>query len=789
TGTIYDEDRVPGSEDRLGDFNDGDEAQSTDQGQPVDGNLLGNASETDADITLNVNNVQVDINGDGTPDNITVGTQVDIVDADGNPVGSLTVNADGSYTFTPDGDFTGDVPAISYDVINKDTNEVLDSSKLDITVNAVAVVVNLGVTKAEAIETTDNSDTLEFAVTQAFKSDKDTTVKVQLDKVGSAGITASDIASITYTDATGEVTLTDPSAIESFLTSGVDIVIAAGSKEVPVVFEIADDNILEGEETLGLIISDARNDNGASIGDNAQSGTINDEDGTDPLNPLDSVTVSIVDKIDTVNEGDTGSFPVELRDANGDLINAITDITVEVTYSGVAANGDDFTGSTTVTIPAGSSSFNLDLQTLADNLVEGDEIVGITISNPQGGGFEAIEVDANADTADMTIIDMDTAEITVGDAVAVEGGNLVHTITISTPSDKAETYDFSITEGTATEGDDYTNAPVFSEGVTYDATTGTITVPAGVTEFTVSYPTIDDNIADDGETTTVTVDGKTGTGTINDEDGTDPMNPVEGVTVSIVDNVDTVNEGDTGSFLVELRDANGNLINAITDITVEVTYSGVAENGDDFTGSTTVIIPAGSSSAPLDLVTIQDQLSEGDEIVDITISNPQGGGFEAIEVDANADTADMTIVDGDKSVVDIEATKETAIEGVDNTLTFTVSQQTKSDSDTTVLVKLNQTDSNIEPQDIYAISYTKADGTPVTLTDPVDIAYFLKNGDTVTIPAGQDKAPVITVIVADDAIYEKSEDMVLEISNPVSAGNGIVEIGQASDTGTIYDED
>ncbi|WP_351059217.1 Calx-beta domain-containing protein, partial [Psychrobacter sp. TB20-MNA-CIBAN-0197] len=674
--------------------------------------------------------------------------------------------------------------------VDADSGDVLDSSKLEITVNAVAVVVNLGVTKAEAIETTDNSDTLEFAVTQAFKSDKDTTVKVQLDKVGSAGITASDIASITYTDATGEVTLTDPSAIESFLTNGAAVVITAGSKEVPVVFEIADDSVYEGQETLTLNISDARNDNGASIGDNAQSGTINDEDGTDPLNPLDSVTVSIVDTIDTVNEGDTGSFLVELRDANGDLINAITDVTVEVTYSGVAANGDDFTGSATVTIPAGSSSFNLDLQTLADNLVEGDEIVNITISNPQGGGFEAIEVDANADTADMTIVDIDTAEITVGDAVAVEGGDLVHTITISTPSDKAETYVFSITEGTATEGADYTNAPVFSNpDIVYDQAAGTITVPAGVTEFTVSYPTIDDNIADDGETTTVTVDGKTGTGTINDEDGTDPMNPVEGVTVSIVDNVDTVNEGDTGSFLVELRDANGDVINAITDITVEVTYSGVAANGDDFTGSATVTIPAGSSSAPLDLVTIQDQLSEGDEIVNITISNPQGGGFEAIEVDANSDTADMTIIDGDKSVVDINATKETAIEGVDNTLIFTVSQQTKSDSDTTVLVKLNQTDSNIEPQDIYAISYTKADGTPVTLTDPVDIAYFLKNGDTVTIPAGQDKAPVITVIVADDAIYEKSEDMVLEISNPVSAGNGIVEIGQASDTGTIYDED
>ena len=60
----------------------------------------------------------------------------------------------------------------------------------------------------------------------------------------------------------------------------------------------------------------------------------------------------------------------------------------------------------------------------------------------------------------------------------------------------------------ATEGVDYDNTPTFSNGVTLNAD-GTITVPAGVTDFTVTYPTLDDNLADDGETTTVTVDTAT----------------------------------------------------------------------------------------------------------------------------------------------------------------------------------------------------------------------------------------------------------------------------------------
>ncbi|WP_351058541.1 Calx-beta domain-containing protein, partial [Psychrobacter sp. TB20-MNA-CIBAN-0197] len=142
TGSIVDEDRVAGSEDRLGDFNDGDEAQSTDQGQPVSGNLLDNTSETDPSISLSVSNVQVDTDGDSVLDTIpTDGTPTAITDVNGDPIGSITVNANGDYTFTPDADFTGDVPVIGYDVVDADSGDVLDSSKLEITVNAVAVVV------------------------------------------------------------------------------------------------------------------------------------------------------------------------------------------------------------------------------------------------------------------------------------------------------------------------------------------------------------------------------------------------------------------------------------------------------------------------------------------------------------------------------------------------------------------------------------------------------------------------------------------------------------------------
>ena len=52
----------------------------------------------------------------------------------------------------------------------------------------------------------------------------------------------------------------------------------------------------------------------------------------------------------------------------------------------------------------------------------------------------------------------------------------------------------SATTGTITAGVDYTATPSFTNGVTYNATAGTIDVPAGVSSFDVTFPA-EDNVA------------------------------------------------------------------------------------------------------------------------------------------------------------------------------------------------------------------------------------------------------------------------------------------------------
>ena len=191
-----------------------------------------------------------------------------------------------------------------------------------------------------------------------------------------------------------------------------------------------------------------------------------------------------------------------------------------------------------------------------------------------------------------------------------------------------------------------------------------------MTDFTVTYPTLDDNLADDGETTTVTVDTATGTGTINDEDGTDPSNPVEGVTIALTGS-SSVTEGTDATYTVTVSEP------VVDAMTVDVTYDYVsASTGDITTATTQVTIPAGQSTADFTVGTVEDNIDENDEIFNVVISNPTSGGFESVEI--TNDRVATTIVDNDTATLTVSNTEAT--EGGDLTHTVTLSNPNAEDT-------------------------------------------------------------------------------------------------------------
>ncbi|MGB3694942.1 MAG: Calx-beta domain-containing protein, partial [Spirulinaceae cyanobacterium] len=130
-------------------------------------------------------------------------------------------------------------------------------------------------------------------------------------------------------------------------------------------------------------------------------------------------------------------------------------------------------------------------------------------------------------------------DITVGDISLTEGDTgttqAEFVVSLSEPSDRYITLDFTTTDGTAVVGEDY------------EATNGTITFAPGETSKTITVPVIGDSVDEIDETFNVTLSNPTN-GTITDSEGV----------ATIVDNDDsqplqlnvsdaTVVEGDTGT--------------------------------------------------------------------------------------------------------------------------------------------------------------------------------------------------------------------------------------------------
>ncbi|MEA4872796.1 MAG: VCBS domain-containing protein, partial [Synergistaceae bacterium] len=99
------------------------------------GNVLDNdIPDPDHDEPLSVSSFTVDSDGDGTQNSYLPGDTVTITTASGT-IGTLQVNADGSYIFTPESNYSGSVPVVTYTASNATFSA---SSTFTITVTPVS---------------------------------------------------------------------------------------------------------------------------------------------------------------------------------------------------------------------------------------------------------------------------------------------------------------------------------------------------------------------------------------------------------------------------------------------------------------------------------------------------------------------------------------------------------------------------------------------------------------------------------------------------------------------------
>ena len=296
-----------------------------------------------------------------------------------------------------------------------------------------------------------------------------------------------------------------------------------------------------------------------------------------------------------------------------------SDITVNLSYSGTAVDGTDFTGVSNVTIVGGTTSTTFTLNTIADLIAEGVETIVIDIASVSGGGFEAIAENLAANQVTTTITDDDTANWSLtGDASVVESNDASYvlslagalgagesaSVTLSQTDVETIADDLGLAGSNQTDWFDAINAAVAAYAgpgsVSFNAGTGLFTYTASadgdaLTALSISLTATDDSTleADEDFTVSISNPGSTtgvsvGLGASTSITTTVTDNDAATVSIAATTNGDETGVVD-GVFTVTITNPSD------SDTVVNYTVGGTATSGSDYTAvSGTVTILAGS---------------------------------------------------------------------------------------------------------------------------------------------------------------------------------------------------
>ena len=423
------------------------------------------------------------------------------------------------------------------------------------------------------------------------------------------------------------------------LNSGETITIAAGFTTGSVSIAAPSEDVYVDGGSVSRTITNATGGNFESLAVNPAAAT------TTVTDTIDTTTVSITGDA-TVAEGATAAYTISLTSA------AQTAVSVNLTYSGVAADGSDFTGVATVTIPAGSSSASFNIATLQDVLAEGAESFTVTIGSASGGNFESLVISGANGAATTSITDDDTPALSVSSPTVGEGGFAVFTVSLSNPSTTAVTFNPALSSGSATVGTDTATSIEYFDGTAWVAVTaGGVTLAAGTTSVQVRIATNDDFAAEGNEQFALTATVSAGT----------TANASATGTATITDDVDTTTVTLTATPTIA---EGGNIL-----YTATLDHAAVTPMTVTLSSGQTIAIAAGATIGTVAIAAPGDDPYLDAGSVSRTIASTSGGGFEAVTIDPAAATTTVT------DTIDVTTAMLTATPAVaeGGTITWTVS--------------------------------------------------------------------------------------------------------------------
>ncbi|WP_211324793.1 Calx-beta domain-containing protein [Chitinophaga skermanii] len=275
------------------------------------------------------------------------------------------------------------------------------------------------------------------------------------------------------------------------------------------------------------------------------------------------------------------------------------------------ANTDHDPIPASVTIPAGATSATFDVKALEDGLLEGDETLIITGTNPDGYVVNNITFTVKDKTRQIPA--NVALQISADSTSILEGNSTKVTISLPATITTSQAIMVNLTRGAAT------STSLFASEYSFPSTA---TIPANGREvsFTLTASN-DDNILELLENLQIvaTADIFGTTSTANVTVGiTDKTSTIAANKVITLAAPATIKEGETKAVTATLPSG----ITTAYPITLALTNNGSTATAADFTGGmpTSITIPAASGTGTINISPINDGIIEGTEKLSLTAS-------------------------------------------------------------------------------------------------------------------------------------------------------------------------
>ena len=462
-------------------------------------------------------------------------------------------------------------------------------------------------------------------------------------------------------------------------TIPTQITIANGTSSGQVTFTIADDQLDELDETANLTISNPSA--GILLGTTTGSFTITDNDtaGFDIL-PISG---------NTSEDGTPATFDIRLTSQ------PTADVTIGLSSSNTAEG--TVSPATLTFTPANWNAYQTVTITGQDDgaVIDGDIAYQI-ITAP-----DTTTTDANynnLDPADVAVTntDNDTPGVTITQSASsteVTEGGATDTYTVKLNTLPSGNVAVTVTADAQAE--------VSLDGTNFAPTqTLTFTNANGTTPQTVIVRAVDDTLAEDDHTSSITHAITTSA------DANYPTTmAIGGVNANITDNdisytltgsSATIAEGNSGTQQINFTIERTGAINEAS--TVDFSFGGTAANTIDYnlvsitgtgvtTAGSTISFAANATQASVTVEIVGDQIDETDETLELTLSNATATGTSSII----GSPVTTTITDDDTAGVTITPTSGLTTTEAGGTATFTVVLDTQPTSDVTMAVASSNT--------------------------------------------------------------------------------------------------